>query len=70
MIAEWFQNEELKEWKEWLSNDVTTKRGSIPTLVEWCILAWVGGKFTDYSGSWDAKQHTMRCRVSYAVYNF
>ena len=41
VIAEWFQNERLKKW---LSHDVTTKRGSTPTLVEWCILAWVGGK--------------------------
>ena len=31
VIAEWFQNERLKKW---LSHDVTTKRGSTPTLVE------------------------------------
>ncbi len=41
VIAEWFQNEKLKKW---LSHDVTTKRGSTPTLVEWCILAWVAGE--------------------------
>ena len=41
MIAEWFQNEKLKEW---LSHDVTVKRGSTPTMVEWAILAWVAGK--------------------------
>ena len=43
MIAEWFQNEKLKEW---LSHDVTVKRGSTPTMVEWAILAWVAGKQT------------------------
>ena len=41
VIAEWFQNEKLKEW---LSHDVTVKRGSTPTMVEWAILAWVAGK--------------------------
>ncbi len=40
VIAEWFQNEKLKEW---LSHDVTVKRGSTPTMVEWAILAWVAG---------------------------
>ena len=39
-IAEWFQNERIKEW---LSTDVTVKRGSTPTLVECAILAWVAG---------------------------
>jgi len=39
-LAEWFENEMLKEY---LSADVTTKRGSLPTLIEWCILAWVAG---------------------------
>ena len=41
VIAEWFDNELLKEW---LSHDVTVKRGSTPTMVEWAILAWVAGK--------------------------
>lgn len=50
-IAEWFQNERLKQW---LSNDVTTKRGSTPTLVEWCILAWVGGLiWSEIKQLWD-----------------
>jgi hypothetical protein len=40
VIAEWFQNERLKEW---LSMDVTTKRGATPTMVEWAILSWVAG---------------------------
>ena len=44
VIAEWFQNERLKEW---LSMDVTTKRGATPTMVEWAILSWVAGKLTD-----------------------
>ena len=42
VIAEWFQNEKLKEW---LSHDVTVKRGSTPTMVEWAILAWVAGMY-------------------------
>ena len=42
VIAEWFQNERLKEW---LSMDVTTKRGATPTMVEWAILSWVAGNY-------------------------
>ena len=40
LIAEWFDNEELKAW---LSQDVTVKRGATPTMVEWAILSWVAG---------------------------
>ena len=40
VIAEWFDNEELKAW---LSQDVTVKRGATPTMVEWAILSWVAG---------------------------
>eukprot|EP00095_Tigriopus_kingsejongensis_P000849 maker-scaffold1971_size23625-snap-gene-0.2 protein:Tk00849 transcript:maker-scaffold1971_size23625-snap-gene-0.2-mRNA-1 annotation:"transient receptor potential-gamma protein isoform x7" len=51
VIAEWFQNERLKQW---LSNDVTTKRGSTPTLVEWAILAWVAGLiWSEIKQLWD-----------------
>ena len=27
----------------WISDDVTTKRGAPPTMIEWLILAWVFG---------------------------
>ena len=28
---------------EWISDDVTTKKGAPPTMIEWLILAWVLG---------------------------
>lgn len=28
---------------EWISDDVTTKRGAPPTMIEWLILSWVFG---------------------------
>ncbi|CAG0922613.1 unnamed protein product [Notodromas monacha] len=40
VIADWFG---LQSLKDWISTDVTTKRGAPPTLVEWLILAWVAG---------------------------
>ncbi len=30
--------------EKWISDDVTTKRGAPPTMIEWLILAWVCGK--------------------------
>ena len=51
VIADFFQNEQLKQY---LSVDVTTKRGSKPTIVEWCILAWVGGLiWSEIKQLWD-----------------
>ena len=41
VLAEWLQTEWLKNY---FADDVTTKRGSMPSLVEWAILAWVAGK--------------------------
>ena len=40
VLAEWLQTEWLQEY---FSGDVTTKRGSMPSMVEWAILAWVAG---------------------------
>jgi transient receptor potential cation channel subfamily C len=55
VIAEWFQNEKLKEW---LSHDVTVKRGSTPTMVEWAILAWVAGLiWSEIKQLWDVGLH-------------
>ena len=52
-LAEWFENEMLKEY---LSADVTTKRGSLPTLIEWCILAWVAGTDVFVAQVWSLTQ--------------
>lgn len=41
---ETFVNEWVGVETEWVSTDVTTKRGAPPTIVEWFILAWVFGK--------------------------
>ena len=30
-------------FEKWISDDVTTKRGAPPTMIEWLILAWVCG---------------------------
>ena len=39
-LADWFDSEMLRRW---FPENVTTKRGSYPSLVEWAILAWVIG---------------------------
>lgn len=39
-MIEWFGTEEMK--KE-MRDDITTKRGAPPSIVEWIILAWVSG---------------------------
>ena len=41
VFAEWLDSDFLEQY---FSEDVTTKRGSMPSLVEWAILAWVAGK--------------------------
>ena len=41
VLTEWLQTDWLKYY---FADDVTTKRGSMPSLVEWAILAWVAGK--------------------------
>ena len=33
---------------EWVSNDVTTKRGAPPTMIEWLILSWVCGNYIHF----------------------
>jgi len=40
---ETFVNDWVGIQTEWVSTDVTTKRGAPPTIVEWFILAWVSG---------------------------
>ena len=50
-IAEYFEHETLKAW---FSDDSTTKRGSTPTIVERCILAWVAGLiWSEIKQLWD-----------------
>lgn len=29
--------------------DITTKRGALPSIIEWLILFWVAGKFVCYT---------------------
>ena len=43
VMAEWLQSDWLKKN---FAADVTTVRGSMPSLVEWAILAWVAGNTT------------------------
>lgn len=39
VLNNWFGTSTL----EWVSDDVTTKRGAPPTMIEWLILSWVCG---------------------------
>ncbi|KAK4012303.1 hypothetical protein OUZ56_021403 [Daphnia magna] len=40
--------------EKWISDDVTTKRGAPPTMIEWLILAWVCGLvWSEIKQLWD-----------------
>ncbi|XP_022708485.1 transient receptor potential-gamma protein-like [Varroa jacobsoni] len=51
VMIEWFGTEEMK--KE-MRDDITTKRGAPPSIVEWIILAWVSGLiWSEMKQLWD-----------------
>ena len=70
VLAEWLQTEWLKNY---FADDVTTKRGSMPSLVEWAILAWVAGKSICHSVKFhryltiDGETNVLTCKICHIL---